>query len=55
MGRRQNFTGQHFWARGYWVSTVGKDEQGVREYIQNQEKEDKRLDQLELFEGEGPL
>ena len=55
MGRRQNFTGQHFWARGYWVSTVGKDEQEVREYIQKQEKEDKRLDQLELFEGEAPL
>jgi putative transposase len=40
--------GQHFWARGYWVSTVGKNEAAVREYIQNQEKEDKRLEQLEL-------
>jgi putative transposase len=55
MGRRQNFTGQHFWARGYWVSTVGKDEQAVREYIQNQEKEDQRLDQLELFQEGAPL
>jgi putative transposase len=47
-GRRRNFVGQHFWARGYWVSTVGKNEAAVREYIQNQEKEDKRLEQLEL-------
>jgi putative transposase len=49
MGRRQNFTGQHFWARGYYVSTVGKDEQAVRNYIQHQEAEDKRVDQLNLF------
>ena len=49
LGRRSNFTGQHFWARGYWVSTVGKDEQMVREYIQNQEREDRRLDQLNIF------
>jgi putative transposase len=55
VGRRQNFTGQHFWARGYWVSTVGKDERAVREYIQNQEKEDQRLDQLEMFGGATPL
>ncbi len=55
MGRRQNFTGQHFWARGYWVSTVGKDERAVREYIKNQEKEDQRLDQLEMFRGGTPL
>ena len=40
---RRNFVGQHFWARGYWVSTVGKNEADVRQYIQNQEKEDKRL------------
>jgi len=33
MGQRRNFTGQHFWARGYFVSTVGRDEQVVREYI----------------------
>ena len=47
-GRRKNFVGQHFWARGYWVSTVGKNEAAVRRYIQEQEKEDKRLEQLEL-------
>ena len=49
-GRKKNFVGQHFWARGYYVSTVGKDEDAVREYIQNQESEDQRLDQLNLFE-----
>ena len=48
-GRRKNFVGQHFWARGYWVSTVGKNEAAVRRYIQEQEKEDKRLDQLTLM------
>jgi len=44
--RKQNFTGQHFWARGYFVSTVGRDEEQIRDYIRNQEAEDKRLDQL---------
>jgi len=39
----------HFWARGYFVSTVGADEEAVRAYIQQQEKEDKRIDQLTLF------
>ena len=45
---RGNFTGESFWARGYFVSTVGLDEVVVREYIRNQEKEDKRLEQLNL-------
>ena len=49
MGRQKNFTGQHFWARGYYVSTVGKDEQAVRDYIKYQEEEDKRIELLELF------
>jgi putative transposase len=48
-GRRKSFVGQHFWARGYWVSTVGKNEAAVRRYIQEQEKEDQRLDQLALM------
>ena len=47
VGRRRNYVGQHFWARGFWVSTVGKNEAAVRQYIQNQEREDKRLEQLE--------
>jgi putative transposase len=50
MGNRKNFTGQHFWARGYYVSTVGRDGKVVREYIKQQEREDKRIDQLSMFE-----
>lgn len=47
--RKRNFVGQHFWARGYFVSTVGRDEQVIRNYIRNQEAEDRRLDQLQLL------
>ena len=47
--RKRSFVGQHFWARGYFVSTVGRDEQAIREYIRNQEKEDMRLEQLNLW------
>ncbi len=50
MGRQRNFTGEHFWARGYYVSTVGLDEAVVRQYIQNQEDEDRRVDQLRLLD-----
>jgi len=50
LGRKKNFTGQNFWARGYFVSTVGRDEQMIREYIKKQETEDRRLDQLNMFE-----
>ena len=49
MGKTKNFVGQNFWARGYFVSTVGRDENQIREYIKNQEKEDQRVDQLNLF------
>ena len=48
--RRRNFVGQHFWARGYYVSTVGKDEEAVRKYIKEQDAADRRLDQLNLDE-----
>ena len=47
--RKRNFVGQHFWARGYWVSIVGRDEEVIREYIRNQEQEDQRLDQINLW------
>jgi putative transposase len=47
--RKRSFVGQHFWARGYFVSTVGRDEAVIRAYIQKQEEEDKRLDQLGLW------
>lgn len=45
---KRNFTGRHFWARGYCVSTVGLEEKVIREYIQNQEKEEKRQEQMRL-------
>ena len=49
LGQRRNYTGMHFWARGYFVSTVGADEEVVRAYIRSQEQEDARLEQLTLF------
>ena len=48
--RKRNFMGQHFWARGFFVSTVGRDERAIREYINKQAEEDKRLDQLNLWQ-----
>ena len=47
-GRQRNYIGQHFWARGYFASTVGRDEQVIRDYIRHQEKEDKRIEQMQL-------
>ena len=47
--RKRNFVGQSFWARGYFVSTVGRDEDVIREYIRHQEQEDRRVDQLNLI------
>ena len=47
--RKRNFVGQHFWARGFFVSTVGRDEEVIRVYIRRQEEEDKRLDQMGLW------
>ena len=52
--RPRNFVGQHFWARGYFVSTVGRDEQAIRAYIQDQEREDQRLEQLRFDSGSHP-
>jgi putative transposase len=45
---KRNFTGRHFWARGYCVSTVGLEEQVIREYIRDQEREEKRQEQMRL-------
>ncbi len=53
-GRKRNFTGESFWARGYFVSTVGLDEQVVREYIRRQEQEEERLEQLNMAWGQQP-
>ena len=48
-GRRHNFVGQSFWDRGYFVSTVGRNEEIVKQYIKKQEEADRKIDQLELF------
>ena len=48
-GRQRNFTGCNFWARGYYVSTAGRDEEIVRRYIREQQIEDKRVEQLKMF------
>ena len=47
LNRKKQFTGFHFWARGYCVSTIGLDEEMIREYIRNQEDEEKRQERLE--------
>ena len=47
--RKRNFRGKNFWARGYFVSTVGRDEEKIREYIRHQEVEDQRVDQLGML------
>ena len=51
MGPKEHFTDQNFWARGFFVSIVGMDEETIQEYIRRQEQEDRRLDQLTMFEG----
>jgi len=48
--RKRNFVGQNFWARGFLVSTVGRDEGLIRTYIRDQNEEDRRLDQLKIWE-----
>jgi putative transposase len=48
-GRRRNFVGQNFWARGFFVSTVGRDEEVIRRYTRHQEAKDRRIDQLKLW------
>jgi putative transposase len=47
--KKRSFVGQHFWARGYFVSTVGRDQELIREYIKKQEAEDTRMEQLNLW------
>jgi putative transposase len=54
LDRKKNFTGFHFWAKGYCVSTVGLDEQVIRAYIRHQEEEEKREEQLSLLAPRGP-
>jgi len=50
MGKQKNYTGMKFWARGYFASTVGRDEKMIKEYIKRQSKEDEKVEQLTFFE-----
>ncbi len=52
--RKRNFAGESFWARGYYVSTVGLDEESVRRYIREQDAKDARLDQLNWLSDDDP-
>ena len=47
--RKRNFVGQHFWARGFFVNTVGRDEEAIRAYIRTQMREDERREQMNLW------
>jgi putative transposase len=46
--RERNYAGHHLWARGFFVDTVGRDTEKIRRYIQKQDAEDRRLDQMEF-------
>jgi putative transposase len=47
--RKRNFADQNFWARGNFVSTVGRDEEPIRGYIRKQEEKDSQLDHSRLW------
>jgi len=49
MGKRTNFTGQHFWTRGYYISTAGRDEEVILQYIKKHAESDRKIEQLGLF------
>ncbi len=53
--RKRNFVGQSFWARGFLVSTVGRDEGLIRNYIRNQEEEDQRLERMRIWNDLPPI
>ena len=52
---KYKYGNKHFWCRGYYVSTVGKNEKAVQEYIRNQEKEDIMSDQISIKEYMDPF
>ena len=52
---KYKFGNRHFWAEGYYVSTVGLNESTIRKYIQDQEKADIALDKLSVKEYEDPF
>ncbi|MED9781312.1 MAG: IS200/IS605 family transposase [Peptococcaceae bacterium] len=52
---KYKYGNRHFWCRGYYVDTVGKNEKAIREYIDNQLQEDIMADQLSLKEFVDPF
>ena len=52
---KYKYGSRHFWARGYFVDTVGRNETAIKKYIQNQLKEDYEMDQMTLKEYIDPL
>lgn len=49
------YRNREFWCRGYYVDTVGKNTKAIKEYIENQLKRDKEIDQLVLFDKQDPF
>ena len=49
------YRNREFWCRGYYVDTVGKNTKAIKEYIENQLKEDKEADQLSMFDPRDPF
>ena len=49
------YRNREFWCRGYYVDTVGKNTKKIKEYIANQLSEDKRMEQMSLFEVNDPF
>jgi putative transposase len=52
---KYKYGNRHFWCRGYYVDTVGKNKKKIEEYIRNQLQEDIASDQLSLFETTDPF
>ena len=52
---KYKYGNRHFWCRGYYVDTVGRNQKKIAEYIRNQLKEDYQTDQLSLFEPADPF
>ena len=52
---KYKFGNRHFWAEGYYVSTVGLNEETIRKYVREQEKHDQAIDKLSVKEYEDPF
>ena len=52
---KYKYGNRHFWCRGYYVDTVGRNEKVIQEYIKRQLEEDQRIDQLSLIEYADPF